>query len=490
MSTTNDPWTVLVHYNNTEDLAKLVAPSWVGTANIRSTLSILQSCVVVLFACICTALHLDVPTKTAWHAVLLSKLGWVLITLFAPEISVYMAIDQLYQARYLRSDLCAIREDDGPGRMDFDIDLKYCFLIVMGGVYVDVDDMLSIADLDQGVFDYKHKLRPFSVRLNPKAIVHLAEKGHWIPISGRKIKGTSKADVLQKILVVGQFYAQSSNRLALFPSKESSEQAPSDSMRWDESIAGSELMSGDVLPSGLRLVWSNGHCNPSVTLEDQFFNRLEAILNVYPFENRVELAQSTEPLPWLPFTSTTQPLYLSHLKEFSPSGTHFFRDMPFGEGKRNIDINFGGPHSLSENFVAVFEIVMIRTFWLRFPKLLVLAMALPFVYGGVHLFAWNFEFASHIEEVLWKISSIYTAAIFPAYLVFEVSLLIVNFYLGSDPEEVPLPLYYTKVGIAGVVVVIYVASRVFIIMEAFLSLRHVPVGVYISPSWIQAIPHF
>lgn len=74
----------------------------------------------------------------------------------------------------------------------------------MGGVYVDVDDMLSIADLDQGVFDYKHKLRPFSVRLNPKAIVHLAEKGHWIPISGRKIKGTSKADVLQKILVVGQ----------------------------------------------------------------------------------------------------------------------------------------------------------------------------------------------------------------------------------------------------------------------------------------------
>jgi hypothetical protein len=81
------------------------------------------------------------------------------------------------------------------------------------------------------------------------------------------------------------------------------------------------------------------------------------------------------------------------------------------------------------------------------------------------------------------------AAIFPAYLVFEQALLIMNFYLGSDPEELPLPLHYTKVGIAGVVVVIYVASRVFIITEAFLSLRHVPVGVYISPSWIQLIPH-
>lgn len=292
------------------------------------------------------------------------------------------------------------------------------------------------------------------------------------------------------ILLQQQFYAKSSHRLALFPFKESFEQAPPDSMRWVESIAGSELMSGVVLPSGLGLVWSNGHYNPSFILEDQFFNRREAIRAAYPFENRVELAQSTEPLSWLPFTSTTQPLYLTHLKEFSPSGTHFFHDMPFGEGKRNIDINFGGPHSLSKNFLAVFEIVMIRTFWLGFPGLLVLAMALPFGYGGVHLFAWNFEFASHIEEFLWKISSIYMAAIFPAHLVFEGSLLIMNFYLGSDPEEVPLPLYYTKVGIAGVVVVIYVASRVFIIMEAFLSLRHVPVGVYISPSWIQAIPHF
>jgi hypothetical protein len=113
MSTMNDPWTVFVHYNNAEDLAKLIAPSWVGAANIRSTMDILQSWVVALFACIFTALHLDVPTKTAWQAVLLSKLGWVFVTLFAPDFSVYMAIDQLYQARYIKSDLCAIRDKDG-----------------------------------------------------------------------------------------------------------------------------------------------------------------------------------------------------------------------------------------------------------------------------------------------------------------------------------------------------------------------------------------
>jgi hypothetical protein len=109
--------------------------------------------------------------------------------------------------------------------------------------------------------------------------------------------------------------------------------------------------------------------------------------------------------------------------------------MPFGEGKRNIDINFGGPHSLPKSIVATFETVMIQTFWLDFPVLLALAIALPAAYGGVHLLAWNFEFASHIEEVLWKVSPVYVAAIFLAYLVFEKSLLIMNFYLGSDPEE-------------------------------------------------------
>lgn len=292
------------------------------------------------------------------------------------------------------------------------------------------------------------------------------------------------------ILLQRQFYAQFSHRLALFPPKESGQPLP-DSMRWVESIAGLELMNGDVLPTGLGFFfWSDGYYSPSITLTKQFLSRWEAILTAYPFENRAELARSNGPLPWLPFTSTTQPLYLTHLKEFSPSGTHFFRDMPFGEGKRNIDINFGGPHSLSESVVATFDTVMIRTFWLDFPKLLALAILLPVAYGGVHLSAWNFEFASHIEEVLWKISCVCVAAIFPAYLVFERFLLIMDFYLGSDTEEVPLPLYHTKVGIAGVVVVIYVASRVFIITEAFVSLRHVPVGVYISPSWIQAIPHF
>ncbi|KAF4952206.1 hypothetical protein FGADI_7002 [Fusarium gaditjirri] len=67
------------------------------------THSILHICILTLIACIYTALHLDVPIKTAWHYLFGFKLKWVAITLFAPEIAPYMAVDQLQQAWNLRS---------------------------------------------------------------------------------------------------------------------------------------------------------------------------------------------------------------------------------------------------------------------------------------------------------------------------------------------------------------------------------------------------
>jgi hypothetical protein len=35
----------------------------------------------------------------------------------------------------------------------------------------------------------------------------------------------------------------------------------------------------------------------------------------------------------------------------------------------------------------------------------------------------------------------------------------------------------------------YALSRFFIVVESFISLRHVPIGVYATPAWIQTLPH-
>lgn len=88
----------------------------------------------------------------------------------------------------------------------FEINLKYAFCIVMGAVRFDVHDILSLNDLNKFDRDYFENtgLRRRSVRPGPAAIIQLAKRGHWIRISEEDINDKSKADTIQKTLVVVQ----------------------------------------------------------------------------------------------------------------------------------------------------------------------------------------------------------------------------------------------------------------------------------------------
>ena len=92
--------------HNTTALHDIRAPAWVNNAELRGTASILFSCILTLFACIYKALHLNIPNEGAgffWQ--LIGKVKWMLIALFAPEMTVWVALDQFLTAwelsRYL-----------------------------------------------------------------------------------------------------------------------------------------------------------------------------------------------------------------------------------------------------------------------------------------------------------------------------------------------------------------------------------------------------
>ena len=83
--------------------------------------------------------------------------------------------------------------------------MPYAFFVVMGGVRVNIDDLLSFPDLHDKAFRHFNPAnRPYSVRLSPLTVIWLAERGHWIPISKKKIDDKSKADYFQKLLVMTQ----------------------------------------------------------------------------------------------------------------------------------------------------------------------------------------------------------------------------------------------------------------------------------------------
>lgn len=123
---------------------------------------------------------------------------------------------------------------------------------------------------------------------------------------------------------------------------------------------------------------------------------------------------------------------------------------------------------------------------------LTVLVVLSLVYGGIHLSAWNFGFASATEHLLWKIACIDTMATVPIALlcmlgvgfVMELDVFTRNRY--GEPD--------TRYGVVVRALVcalsiIYVPSRIYIVLEAFISLRHVPIGAYAAVPWVQAIPH-
>ena len=60
--------------------------------------------------------------------------------------------------------------------------------------------------------------------------------------------------------------------------------------------------------------------------------------------------------------------------------------------------------------------------WLWKP-LLILLTSLSMVYGGIHLSAWNFDFPSELELLLWRIAAFSIMAGFPAFILSSYLLL-------------------------------------------------------------------
>ncbi len=140
---------------------------------------------------------------------------------------------------------------------------------------------------------------------------------------------------------------------------------------------------------------------------------------------------------------------------------------------------------------------------------------IPAAYGGIHLGAIHNIFPSEIELTLWR-SSCYILLGFAGLLVVSVLGIFVA-ALGSVLYEEYMPtacqtaidrwlekekaeiIWITCLAIIvsaciilGVgITLLYIAARLFIVVESFISLRHVPIGVYQTPdtNFMSYIPH-
>ena len=118
---------------------------------------------------------------------------------------------------------------------------------------------------------------------------------------------------------------------------------------------------------------------------------------------------------------------------------------------------------------------------------LTLLCILPAVYGGIHLTAWNLRFASKTEQLLWKIACLDIMFTVPVWCFYTNML--GRFLLVRQMRLNDHPFLYFIYPLGITLFVFYVLSRLYIVVEAFISLRRVPIGVYAAVPWVQAIPH-
>ena len=99
------------------------------------------------------------------------------------------------------------------------------------------------------------------------------------------------------------------------------------------------------------------------------------------------------------------------------------------------------------------------------------------VFGGLHLLAWNYEFPTYVERILWRASAIVTIAAMPSlYIVDRVS----NKFAPDDVKW--------SGSVIMVIILVFIAARLFILVEIVRSLAFQPPETF-RTTWAANVPH-
>ena len=104
-----------------------------------------------------------------------------------------------------------------------------------------------------------------------------------------------------------------------------------------------------------------------------------------------------------------------------------------------------------------------------------------FLYGGLHLIAWNSPFPSRTQRLLWRISGIAIAASGPAALILKlISFNVARIMDAGDTlMEIVVLVFF----------IFYLFARTYLIIECFLSFAYLPPSIIQQPVWSQYFPH-
>jgi hypothetical protein len=115
-----------------------------------------------------------------------------------------------------------------------------------------------------------------------------------------------------------------------------------------------------------------------------------------------------------------------------------------------------------------------KSYW----TLMIAEILIAMIFGGIHCIAWSFSFPTHVEQILWRVSSIAIISI----PFFFLMLVRASSFLDLVPDIFAfLPVIFLPL--------IYVFSRLVLLILSFTSLRSLPASALYTVRWTTFIPH-
>lgn len=133
---------------------------------------------------------------------------------------------------------------------------------------------------------------------------------------------------------------------------------------------------------------------------------------------------------------------------------------------------------------------------LRRTQSLIMGMVLwgaSMAYGAIHVAAWDYFFPTALEQLFWHLSSVWVTFCAAFWLLTNLLAHFIPFIDRVWVAYNERKLGWFSTGVITLLCILcgvsYIASRAYLVVEAFVSIRRVPTAVYQTPSWSQVFPH-
>jgi len=110
-------------------------------------------------------------------------------------------------------------------------------------------------------------------------------------------------------------------------------------------------------------------------------------------------------------------------------------------------------------------------------------IVIAMVFGGIHCVAWSFQFPSHAEQLLWRVSSL-TITCVPALDSLVIGV-IGTYAQKSGGDWAARTLFVILI----LAVVPYIFARITLLVLPFMALRSLSPAAYQTVQWTTFIPH-